>query len=117
QHPERYQAGGLTGRTACQAGASHQPKHREGPGLTIPQTLLQRADHAIEYPVLDQRGQLLRAAVGFAGCSMSSYHLRSCLASCPGIGHVAVGMHRREFDLQLTEYDERGLRTRLYTNP
>ena len=62
--------------------------------------------------MLDQRGQLLRAAVGFSGCSMSLYDpalrtLRSWLDSWVGIGHVAVGMHRRGFDLQLTQYDER----------
>ena len=44
--------------------------------------------------MLDQRGQLLRAAVGFA---------------------VAVGMHRQGFDLQLTQYDERGWRATFYT--
>ena len=35
--------------------------------------------------------------------------LRSWLDSWSGIGHVAVGMHRQGFDLQLTQYDERGL--------
>src|SRR5262249_48390705 len=63
--------------------------------------------------MLDQRGQFLRAAVGFAGCSLPSYvrapwALRTWLDSWPGIGHVAVGMHRQGFDLQLTQYDERG---------
>jgi hypothetical protein len=70
--------------------------------------------------VLDQRGQLLRAAVGFAGCSMPSYDralwaLRTWLDSWSGIGHVAVGMHRQGFDLQLTQYDERGWRATFYT--
>jgi hypothetical protein len=70
--------------------------------------------------VLDQRGQLLRAAVGFAGCSMLSYDralwaLRSWLDSWPGIGHVAVGMHCQGFDLQLTQYDDRGWRATFYT--
>jgi len=32
-----------------------------------------------------------------------------------GIGHVAVGMHRQGFDLQLTRYDEKGWRAILYT--
>jgi hypothetical protein len=41
-------------------------------GLTIPQSLLSRADQVIQC-MLDQRGQLLRAALGFAGCSMPSY--------------------------------------------
>jgi hypothetical protein len=45
--------------------------------------------------VLDQRGQLLRAAVGFAGCSMPSYDralraLRTWLDSWPGIECIAV---------------------------
>jgi len=68
----------------------------------------------------DQRGQLLRAAVGFAGCSMPSYDralhaLRTWLDSWAGIGHVAVGMHRQGFGLQLTQYDERGWRATFYT--
>ena len=58
--------------------------------------------------MLDPRGQLLRAAVGFATCSMPSYDralwaLRAWLDSWPGIGHVAVGMHRQGYDLQLTQ--------------
>ena len=53
--------------------------------------------------MLDQRGPLLRAAVGLAGCSMPSYDRALwALDSWPGIGHVAVGMHRQGFDLQLT---------------
>jgi hypothetical protein len=70
--------------------------------------------------VLDERGQLLRAALGFAGCSMPSYDralraLRTWLDSWSGIGHVAVGMHRQGLDLQLTQYDERGWRATFYT--
>ena len=70
--------------------------------------------------MLDQRGQHLRAAVGFAGCSLPSYDralwaLRTWLDSWPGIGHVAVGMHRQGFDLQLTQYDDRGWRATFYT--
>jgi len=70
--------------------------------------------------MLEQRGQLLRAAVGFAGCSMPSYDralwaLRTWLDSWPGIGRVAVGMHRQGFDLQLTQYDDRGWRATFYT--
>jgi hypothetical protein len=57
--------------------------------------------------MLDQRGQLLRAALGFAGSSMPSYDralhaLRTWLDFWSGIGHVAVGMYRQGFDLQLT---------------
>jgi hypothetical protein len=70
--------------------------------------------------VLDQRGQLLRAAVGFAGCSMPSYDralhaLRSWLDSWSGIGHVTIGMARQGYDLQLTRYDEKGWRATFYT--
>ena len=34
--------------------------------------------------------------------------LRTWLDSWGGIGHVAVGMHRQGYDLQLTQYDDRG---------
>ena len=71
--------------------------------------------------MLDQRGQLLRAALGFAGCSMPSYDralhaLRRWMDSWAGIGHVAVGMHRQGHDLQFTQYDERGWRATFYTS-
>ena len=70
--------------------------------------------------MLDQRGQLLRAALGFAGLPRPSYDrslwaLRIWLDSWSGIGHIAVGMHRQGFDLQLTHYDERGWRATFYT--
>jgi hypothetical protein len=70
--------------------------------------------------MLDPRGQLLRAALGFAGCAMPSYDralwaLRTWLDSWSGIGHVAVGMHRQGFDLQLTQCDDRGWRATFYT--
>jgi hypothetical protein len=35
--------------------------------------------------------------------------LRTWLDSWSGVGHVAVGMHRQGFDLQLTQYDDRRL--------
>jgi hypothetical protein len=74
----------------------------------------------VEQPVLDPRCQLLRAALGFSTCSMPSYDralhaLRTWLDSWAGIGQVAVGMHRQGFDLQLTQYDERGWRATFYT--
>ena len=70
--------------------------------------------------MLDQRGQLLRAALGFAALRRLSYDhalsaLRTWLDSWPGFGHVAVGMHRQGFDLQLTQYGERGWRATFYT--
>ena len=70
--------------------------------------------------MLDQRSRLLRAAVGFATCSLPSYDralwaLRTWLDYWRGIGHVAVGMHRQGYDLQSTQYDERGWRATFYT--
>ena len=70
--------------------------------------------------MIDQRGRLLMAALGFAGCSMPSYGralhaLRSWLDSWSGIGHVTVGMARQGYDLQLTRYDEKGWRATFYT--
>jgi hypothetical protein len=70
--------------------------------------------------VLDPSGQLLRAALGFAGCSMPSYNralhaLRTWLDSWAGIGRIAADMARQGYDLQLTRYDEKGWRTTFYT--
>jgi len=70
--------------------------------------------------VLDQRGHLLRAALGFAGLRVPPTTALSGLSargwnSWAGIGHVAVGMHRQGYDLQLTQYDERGWRATFYT--
>jgi len=40
--------------------------------------------------------------------------LRTWLDSWAGIGRVAVGMHRQGYDLQSTQYDERGWRATFY---
>ena len=73
-----------------------------------------------ERPVTDQRGRLLMAALGFAGLQRPSddrslQALRTWLDSWAGIGHVVVGMRRQGYDLQLTQYDERGWRATFYT--
>ena len=70
--------------------------------------------------MLDQRGQHLRAAVGFATCSLPSYDralraLRTWLDSWASIGRVAVGMAHQGFDLQITRYDDRGWRATFHT--
>jgi hypothetical protein len=70
--------------------------------------------------VLDQRGRLLVAALGFAGLRRSPsqpalHTLRFWLDSWPGIGRIAVGMARQGYDLQLTRYDEQGWRATFYT--
>ncbi len=70
--------------------------------------------------MLDQRGQLLRAALGFASLPRPSHDralwaLRTWLDSWAGIGRIAVGMAHQGYDLQLTRYDERGWRATFYT--
>jgi hypothetical protein len=70
--------------------------------------------------LIEQRGQLLMAALGFAGLPRPSYNralwaLRTWLDSWSGIGRVAVGMARQGYDLQLTRYDENGWRATFYT--
>jgi hypothetical protein len=69
--------------------------------------------------VLDQRGQLLRAALGFAGLprhDRSLWALRTWLDSWDGMGRAAVGMARQGYDLQLTRYDDRGWRATFYAS-
>lgn len=53
--------------------------------------------------MLDPRGSLLLAALGFAGLSMPSYDralhsLRTWLDSWAGIGRVAIGMARQGYE-------------------
>jgi len=60
---------------------------------------------------------LLSASPG-AQCPRTTAHstgLRTWPDSWTGIGHVAVGMHRQGYDLQLTQYDDRGWRATFYT--
>jgi hypothetical protein len=69
---------------------------------------------------LTSGGRLLIASTRVRGCSLPSYDralwaLRTLLSSWKGIGHVAVGMHRQGYDLQLTQYDEKGWRATFYT--
>jgi hypothetical protein len=64
-----------------------------------------------------QRRSLLLAALGFAlieGRSAALRALHSWLSSWSGIGHIIVGMHRQGYDVQLTQYDERGWRATFY---
>jgi hypothetical protein len=70
--------------------------------------------------VLDQRGRLLVAALGFVALPRQSYDrslwaLRAWLDSRSGIGRIAGGMAHQGYDLQLTRYDERGWRATFYT--
>ena len=65
--------------------------------------------------MLDQRGQLLRVAVGFATVLHALVRPRPV-----GTPHLArlLARHRprRGFDLQLTQYDDRGWRVMFYTS-
>jgi hypothetical protein len=63
------------------------------------------------------RRSLLVAALGFAllerhGAALAA--VRSWLSTWTGIGHVIDGMHRQGYDVQLTQYDERGWRATFY---
>jgi hypothetical protein len=65
--------------------------------------------------LLDARGRLLHAALGFAALRdaqpvpvLAAVH--GWLDSWRGVGDVVVGMHRQGYDVQLTQYDERGWR-------
>jgi len=44
--------------------------------------------------------------------ALGAAHLARFVA---GVGHAAVGMHRQGYDLQLTQYDDRGWRATFYT--
>lgn len=58
----------------------------------------------------DRLGRLLLVTLEAARLRADAHPLpalRSWLDSWAGIGHVAIGMHRQGFDLQLTQYDER----------
>jgi hypothetical protein len=66
----------------------------------------------IEQRVLDQRGRLLRAALGFAGLDRPSYDralwaLRTWLDSWSGIGRIAVGMELLRRHRESAERDPR----------
>jgi hypothetical protein len=64
------------------------------------------------------RRSLLTVTLGFACLEPRApeLHALHCwLDTWRGIGDIAVGMHRQGYDLQLTEYDERGWRATFYT--
>lgn len=63
------------------------------------------------------RRSLLVAALG---CALVDRHtselklVQAWLSSWTGIGHVIAGMHRQGYDVQLTQYNERGWRATFY---
>jgi hypothetical protein len=69
--------------------------------------------------VIDQRGRLLRAALGFAGLrdappDAALDRLCTWLDSWSGVGHVAAGMARQGYDLKLRRYDGQGWRAMFF---
>ena len=64
-----------------------------------------------------QRRSLLLAALGFALMGVAAPRSASFthgFRPWTGIGHVIGGMHRQGYDVQLTQYDERGWRATFY---
>jgi hypothetical protein len=53
--------------------------------------------------------------VGCRRTTVALHAVRTWLDSWSGIGHIAVGMARQDYDLQLTRYDEKGWRATFYT--
>jgi hypothetical protein len=69
--------------------------------------------------VLDARGRLLHAALRFASVRAAPQlpalaALHGWFDRWRGVGDIVVGMHRQRYDVQLTQYDERGWRTTFY---
>ena len=68
--------------------------------------------------MVDDRGQLLRAALGFVSLSAvldpTLGVLYRWLDSWRGVGDIAVGMRRHGWDLQLTEYGDGHWRATFY---
>lgn len=66
----------------------------------------------------EQRGRLLRAALGFVTLRAARHPaldaLHRYLGFRRGVGAVAAGMARQDFDLQLTQYAEWGWRVKFY---
>ena len=68
---------------------------------------------------MSKHRELLVAALGFVQVPPETPALRILhrwLDTWRGIGDIAAGMHRQGYDLQLTEYDERGWRATFYSS-
>jgi len=70
--------------------------------------------------IVDRRARLLLVTLGFFRLEGQLppvlLALHRWLDTWRGIGHLAVGMARQGFDLQLTRYDEQGWRATFYTS-
>lgn len=69
--------------------------------------------------IVDRRARLLLVTLGFLRLEGQLpsvlLALHRWLDTWRGIGHLAVGMARQGFDLQITRYDEQGWRVTFYT--
>jgi len=62
---------------------------------------------------MDQRGRLLRAALGFLALEPRAQELQllhRCFDTWRGVGDVVTGMARQEYDLELRRFDGQGWR-------
>jgi hypothetical protein len=67
--------------------------------------------------MLDARGRLLRAALGFARIEALTPELRLLhrwLDTWSGIGHVVAGMARQDYDVELRRFDGHGWRATFF---
>jgi hypothetical protein len=67
--------------------------------------------------VSEARAQLLRAALGFLSLEPRAPELRLLhrwLDAWSGMGHIATGMARQGYDLELRRYDGQGWRATFY---
>src|SRR5262249_1923889 len=77
-----------------------------------------RVSPQLNNTVTDRLGRLLLVTLEAARLQAEVHplpSLRTWLDSWASIGHIAVGMHRQGYDLQLTQYDDRGWRATFYT--
>jgi hypothetical protein len=66
---------------------------------------------------LDARGRLLGAALGFLSLAPREPErrlLHNCFDTWRGIGDIAAGMARQEYDLELRRYNGRGWRAMFF---
>jgi len=70
--------------------------------------------------IVDRQARLLLVTLGFLRLEGQLppilLALHRWLDTWRGIGHLAVGMARQSYDLQLTRYDEQGWRAMFYTS-
>ncbi len=88
-----------------------------GQGVKVIASTVEDPDaiHAVLVAVAGSRELVGRPPPFASAYDRALWAMRTWLDSWAGVGHIAVGMHRQGFDLQLTQYDERGWRATFYT--